>query len=91
MPVVGGGGPDNQLLQMIHTREGSHLQMSKVPLSWIMIASLITITVLRGKGKESIIGVTRCEPADWALLGLLVLIGIGLTLRAVKVLGSEYE
>ena len=56
-----------------------------------MIFSLITITVLRGKGKSSIIGITRCSMGDWALLFLLVSVGVILTLMAVKVLRNEYE
>jgi hypothetical protein len=55
-----------------------------------MIFSLIAITVLRGKGKPSLIGVTRCSAGDWILLALLVLIGIILTFLAIRVLKKEY-
>jgi uncharacterized membrane protein YfcA len=56
-----------------------------------MMTILIVITVLRGRGGPSIIGVKRCTAADWLLLCLLGICAISITLIAAKILAKEYE
>lgn len=56
-----------------------------------MMITLVVIAILRGRGKPSIIGVSRCDAADWILLGVLGVIAIIITLVAAKILAGEYQ
>ena len=55
-----------------------------------MIISLIVIAVCRGRGKTSIVGITRCSFGDWFLLFVLIIIAVVITLITIKMLISEH-
>jgi len=56
-----------------------------------MILSLLVISILRGDGSGDMTGVEKCNPVDWFLFALLLLIAIILTIVALLILRKEYQ
>ena len=56
-----------------------------------MLVILFVLTLLRGQGNvPSLIGVIRCDPLDWVLFGLLILLSIAITVVVLVKLRREY-
>ena len=74
------------------TIESSHFQWSKLSMNIGMVVVLFVVTLLRGDGnKPSIVGVSRCDPYEWALLATLVIVALILTVGTAIMLNREYH
>jgi len=51
---------------------------------------LILITLFRGSDStESIVGLEKCGAGDWCILGAFVIIALGITWIAIRIVKSE--
>jgi len=67
-------------VQKIFVNETKHCNLKMlVLLSSLLVLVLASIFKAGGKSKASIIGVKRCEPADHAILILLIVICLTIT------------
>ena len=51
--------------------ESTNFQWKKLGLNILNIFTLVVISLLRGPGDDSIIGVKRCDGIDWLLFCIL--------------------
>jgi len=58
-------------LEKFIEKESTNFQWAKLGLNWGMILILIVISILRGSGDNSPVGIMRCDKSDWKLYGLL--------------------
>jgi len=56
-----------------------------------MMVILLIISLFRGNGKTSIVGVERCTFADYGLLALLYIFAILATLFGVWIFSKDYK
>ena len=59
-------------LLKIKEYESTHWQWPKLICTWVMMAQLFTISIIRGNGDSSDGGLRRCSPIDWVLFSLLI-------------------
>lgn len=72
-------------------RESTNFQWNKLLLNWGMIIVLTVISLLKGSGDNSPIGVTRCSGLDWALFALLQVLCVIFIVLAVVLVKKEYK
>jgi len=56
-----------------------------------LVAVLVILSLLKGSGKDSMIGVKRCDSLDWTLFGLLQVLCIIWTVVGIVVVKREYH
>jgi len=55
-----------------------------------MLLVLLIISLIRGKGDGTMVGIKRCSTADWVFFGILILIAVIITGVALIILRKEY-
>jgi len=78
-------------LEAILKKDSTNFQWPKLILNVSMMIILLFISLFRGNGEYSLIGVQRCSFADYGLLVVLFLIAIVLTIIGVKIFSKEYQ
>lgn len=56
-----------------------------------MMIVLLLISLIKGKGDGSMVGVVKCSEIDWVLFGFLVAIAIIITGLGIFILNREYK
>jgi hypothetical protein len=56
-----------------------------------MLLILTTVSILRGSGDNSPVGVERCDSTDWILFAVLQVACVAFELRAIWVIRHEYN
>ena len=70
-------------LQKIKEYESTHWQWPKLICTWVMMAQLFTISIIRGNGDSTDGGLRRCSPVDWVLFSLLIVNAIIMEVVAI--------
>lgn len=70
-------------LQKIKDYESTHWQWPKLICTWVMMAQLFTIFIIRGNGDGTDGGLKRCSPVDWVLFALFIVNAIILEVVAI--------
>lgn len=79
------------ILKAIIEGENTNLQILKLVQNWGMQITIIIISLLRGKGNNSVIGITKCSFADWGLFFLMLFVAVLLSIFAIVLLSKEYN
>ena len=72
-------------------KESTNFQWNKLSSIGVMLLTLLIINLLRGQGgSPSIIGIKRCQSADWVLFFILVFAAGCITLFTILKMRKEY-
>ena len=77
--------------QRISEYENRVLPWEKLGLTWGLIIILTVISILRGDGNDSPVGIVRCDHIDWTLFFILQAICIIFEIIAICIVKKEYQ
>jgi len=81
-----------ELRLWLEQKQTTLFQFDRLVQIIMVIAGFVVLLLLRGAGDTlSIVGIKRCDPLDWTLLGILIIFQIGMTFVAMAVDKRVYE
>jgi uncharacterized membrane protein YfcA len=80
----------NPKLAKIIAYESTNFQWQKLAHNWLLILALTIISVLKGSGTDSLIGVKKCDKIDWTLFAILQVICLSFLAWGLIIVKKEY-
>ena len=81
----------NEELERVIQNEKTHLQWPKLVLNWVMILTLLVVSLFRGDGSGNILPVIRCDGADWFLFFFLLAVSAVMTVIGLVLLKRDNQ
>lgn len=79
------------MLRIVEKENSNIKQIEKLGINFAMVVTLSIVSYLRGDGKSSPINVSKCDPLDWGLLFILIIIGIILTAVGTSIVKRVFK